>query len=476
MDRNITLYRNVVINRLIWSLDDYGILDGKAVKHKNSEFRLWTTNPNNDDVKKFIENIHKFTAHTDEKEPIELKDGGLFLGLSKSDYVRPKDTVNPETHVNPMFDHTEKITGIVTLGFQKNGTVFFVPTFGLYFNESPHLLVNDRFFKVGTQLESIDKEDEENTLLVNLKDEFLNEICEFSYHRLSDIDKAMTKILLSVDTGNKNYVKNDISMSTKLAQLGIKSGLSYIVDKMLLSPVVKLDPNGDITDILVQKGTNMALVNFKDFSKEKMFAVVLVSDRVKGDIHDILDTYVYDFAGRNFYVDDTEWVDNEKGGYDTKYRVVEEDKVYAESSVKGVIFSLKEKIAVSENNDIIEKRIEKQLIKIEKYIDYRKKMEEIPPMTTEFRNAIDAIKISKKSKKHFSKLINLAIKYKKISKLDIAINVLKKYFEDCIKSIEKEINGYKKAGDIKSIKILQKHKDDLQKYITRLGGKINDVY
>lgn len=469
MDRNITLYRNVVINRLIWSLDDYGILDGKAIKHKNSEFRLWTTNPNNDDVKKFIENIHKFTAHTDEKEPIELKDGGLFLGLSKSDYVRPKDTVNPETHVNPMFDHTEKITGIITLGFQKNGTVFFVPTFGFYFNESPHLLVNDHFFKVGTQLEPLNKEDEENTLLVNLKDEFLNEICEFSYHRLSDIDKAMTKILLSVDTGNKNYVKNDISMSTKLAQLGIKSGLSYIVDKMLLSPVVKLDPDGNITDILVQKGMNMALVNFKDFSKEKMFAVVLVSDRVKGDIHDILDTYVYDFAGRNFYVDDTEWVENEKGGYDTKYRVVEENKVYAESSVKGIIFSLKEKTATSENNDIIEKRIENQLIKIEKYIKELKEKKEIPAMTTEFRNAIDAIKISKKSKKHFSKLINLSIKYKKISKLDIAIDVLKKYFDDCIKSIEKDIVKYKKEGDIKSIKISQKHKDDLQKYITRLG-------
>ena len=97
-------------------------------------------------------------------------------------------------------------------------------------------------------------------------------------------------------------------------------------------------------------------------------------------------------------------------------------------------------------------------------------------MTTEFINAIYAIKISKKSKKHFSKLINLSIKYKKISKLDVAIDVLKKYFDDCIKSIEKDIVKYKKEGDIKSIKISQKHKDDLQKYITRLGGQINDLY
>ena len=165
----------------------------------------------------------------------------------------------------------------------------------------------------------------------------------------------MIKIIMDISQG-KYVVKDALpDVTNNIGKLGYNPAVVGLLDKFVMTPLVKLK-DGNITEIAVQEGVNFKSVSYLDFcsSKGKMFAVVLQSPDFKKFHEFPSDPDFYKISGKSYYVDDTEWVENDKGGYTTKYRVVSESEAFKENVIRGIIVNRSDKLTPAEESKAIE--------------------------------------------------------------------------------------------------------------------------
>lgn len=346
----ITLYRRMVLSRLFKFLQDTNMLSGDAIMKDGQSITLYSTDKDCTLVKDTIAEFHRLCKDVNVNNPLDLSDDGKFIGVIRSDlnYVSDfNDTV---------YNIDDTLTGSMTFGFVDKGVSFLIPGIFVYSENIPYLMVVKPSFTVGNYFDTISNRNVEDLIkLIPIKDDFIEEIFKYGKENLNETDHKMIKIIMDISQG-KYIVKDALpDVTNNIGKLGYNPAIIGLLEKFVMTPLVKLK-DGNITEIAVQEGVNFKSVSYLDFcsSEGKMFAVVLQSPNFK-KFHDFpLDPDFYKISGKNYYVDDTEWKENENGGYSVKYRVVSESKTFEENTIKGIIVNKHEKLTPSEESKLID--------------------------------------------------------------------------------------------------------------------------
>ena len=324
----MTLYRKILLARLHRILSKTKLFLGGSIPYQNSDIKLSTQNPSVH-LDDFISSFHKLTEHTSAKDPLPLDSGGYFIGCIRSEY---SDTAKDDLMVVE-----RKVTGLVTLAFRDEKGFFLVPGIFCYFNDIPRLLVIGNAARTGTFID--DTLNMEDILVVDVMGiSPLENIYNFAKSALTPQDRTMGDVLIKLSEGR--YIEKEPADNTinAMRMMGMNPELVRLVDKFLYTPVLKLQSEGVISEVFVQDGVNMKLIPYVEFMAKDKPLIVLKQSNLSPMITD-LDSDTYSIAGKNFYIDDTEWVENDKGGITTKYRVVQEKEAFKESVSEGIIIN-----------------------------------------------------------------------------------------------------------------------------------------
>lgn len=330
----ISLYRRIVINRMNRTINP---LKDRALIVNDVTYSLFS---NNKDDKKIladtIANFHKLCEHISAKDPMELENDAKFLGVIRSTYSTSSNELKDD---NPEYFRYQQLTGIMTFAFQDDKErIFFVPSIILYKNDLPVIFVPKAGFKVGGMIDT-DLVKKDAFMEFDIKEDFIQKIYNYAYNNLDDTDHTMGKIYLELSDANTTFREGNIDIKENISRLGYNSEIVGLLDKILYTPLVKL-ADGNISEIVVTNGMELKSVPFVEFKTSKMLAVILTEPNKNLIVESISDLNedIYSIAGKNFYIDDAEWKQNENGGYSTHYRVVSEKEVFKENVIKGVIY------------------------------------------------------------------------------------------------------------------------------------------
>ena len=346
----ISLYRRIVINRMNKQL--MHLLKEKAYVVNDTTYSLFT---NNKEEKKIlaetISNFHKLCEHISGKDPMELENFAKFLGVIRSTYSVSTNEMKDES---PEYFKYQQITGIMTFAFQDDkDRIFFVPAIILYKNDLPVIFVPKSSFKVGATI-AFNLDEANSFMTFDIKDDFVQKIYNYAYDNLDEADYTMGKIYLELSDSNSTFRDGEISLKDDITRLGYNGEIIGLLGRILYTPLVKLQ-DGNISEIVVTNGVELKSVPFVEFKTSKMLAVILREPNKNSSIESImdLDEDVYSISGKNYYIDDAEWKENENGGYSTQYRVVAEKESFKENVICGVVYG-KELYAPLGENKILD--------------------------------------------------------------------------------------------------------------------------
>lgn len=346
----ITLYRRMVLSRLFKFLQDTNMLSGDAVMKDGQSITLYSTDKDCTLVKDTIAEFHRLCKDVNVNNPLDLSDDGKFIGVIRSDlnYVSDfNDTI---------YNIDDTLTGSMTLGFVDKDVSFLIPGIFVYSENIPYLMIVKPSFTVGNYFDIMSNRNVEDLIkLIPIKDDFIEEIFKYGKENLNETDHKMIKIIMDISQG-KYIVKDALpDITNNIGKLGYNPAIIGLLEKFVMTPLVKLK-DSNITEIAVQEGVNFKSVSYLDFcsSKGKMFAVVLQSPNFKKFNDFPLDPDFYRISGKSYYVDDTEWVENENGGYTVKYRVVAESEAFRDNVIRGIIIHRTEKLTPAEESKLVD--------------------------------------------------------------------------------------------------------------------------
>ena len=346
----ITLYRRMVLSRLFKFLQDTNMLSGDAIMKDGQSITLYSTDKDCTLVKDTIAEFHRLCKDVNLNNPLDLSDDGKFIGVIRSD-------LNYQSNSNDtIYDIDETLTGTMTFGFVDKDQSFLIPGIFVYSENIPYLMIVKPSFTVGNYFDiTSNKKVDDLIKLIPIKDDFIEEIFKYGKETLNDTDYRMIKIIMDISQG-KYVVKDALpDVTNNIGKIGYNTAIIGLLDKFVMTPLVKLK-DGNITEIAVQEGVNFKSVSYLDFcnSKGKMFAVILQSPNFKKFHEFPSDPDFYKISGKSYYVDDTEWVENENGGYTTKYRVVSESESFKDNVVRGIIINQTETLTPAEESKAID--------------------------------------------------------------------------------------------------------------------------
>ena len=340
-----SLYRKVVISRLLRFISKNKLDMGGSVKYKDGDITLWSNNKDLTNMTEFIADFHKSCHKINAENYVELKNDGKFLGVIRSEVRTPSE-------IDTVFSSFQKITGIVTFAFSNNeDKIFFVPGIFVYYNDVPHILVTKYSLSVGHYDNNEDVCDDK-LLVINAKEDFIEEIYKYAFNILDDTDYTMANVFLELSNGKYHEKPATPDIENKIERLGFNSQIVKLLDKFYYTPLVKLN-DGHISDIVIQEGPELKVVNYTEFCTRDHYAVILKDPKILINIID-LDEDIYSANGKNYYVDDTEWKKTEEGGYRIAYRVVAEKKVFSENNIGGVIVETVSHLTPKEENFVVD--------------------------------------------------------------------------------------------------------------------------
>lgn len=340
-----SLYRKVVISRLLKFISKNKLDMGGSIKYKEGDITLWSNNKDLTNMEEFIADFHKSCHKINAENYVDLKNDGKFLGVIRSEARTPSDKLDT------YFSSFQKITGIVTFAFANNeGKIFFVPGLFVYYNDVPHILVPKCSLAIGHY--DNDEESDDKLLVINVKEDFVEEIYKYAYNILDDTDYTMANVFLELSNGKYHEKPATPDIENKIERLGFNPQIVRLLDKFYYTPLVKIT-DGHISEIVIQEGPELKVVNYTEFCTKDHYAVILKYPEILIDITD-LDEDIYSANGKNYYVDDTEWKKTEEGGYRIAYRVVAEKKVFSENSIGGVIVETVNHLTPKEENFVVD--------------------------------------------------------------------------------------------------------------------------
>ena len=346
----ITLYRRMVLSRLFKFLQDTNMLSGDAIIKDGQSITLYSTNKDCTLVKDTIAEFHRLCKDVNLNNPLDLSDDGKFIGVIRSDINYESDAKDT------LYDIDEILTGTMTFGFVDKDQSFLIPGIFVYSENVPYLMIVKPSFTVGNYFDIISNRKVDDLIkLIPIKDDFIEEIFKYGKETLNDTDHRMIKIIMDISQG-KHVLKDALpDIAYNISKLGYNPEIVKLLDKFVMTPLVKLK-DGNITEIAVQEGVNFRSVSYLDFcsSKGKMFAVVLQNPNFKKFHEFTSDPDFYKISGKSYYLDDTEWVENENGGYTTKYRVVSESESFKDNVVRGIIINQTEKLTPAEESKVLD--------------------------------------------------------------------------------------------------------------------------
>ena len=346
----MTLYRRMVLSRLFKFLQDTNMLSGEAIMKDGQSVTLYSTNKDCTLVKDTIAEFHRLCKDVNLNNPLDLSDDGKFIGVIRSD-------INYESDVkDTIYDIDEILTGTMVFGFVDKDKSFLIPGIFVYSENIPYLMIAKPSFTVGNYFNIISNKNVDDLItLIPIKDDFIEEIFKYGKETLNDTDHRMIKIIMDISQGK--YILKDAlpDVTNNIGKIGYNIAIIGLLDKFVMTPLVKLK-NGNITEIAVQEGVNFKSVSYLDFcnSKGKMHAVVLQNPNFKKFHEFTSDPDFYKISGKSYYVDDTEWVENDKGGYTTKYRVVSESEAFKDNVIRGIIVNRSDKLTPAEESKAID--------------------------------------------------------------------------------------------------------------------------
>ena len=393
----ISLYRRITIERLYNIMLRHNLLDGGGIPYENSFIQMWTNSTkvigkeNDAEIKEFIEEFHKQTHDVSAEEPIELLNGGSFLGAVRSEYISDGDY---KLYFENDLGIRRTVTGLVNLAYKTpTNKIFYVPAVMLYHNDSPRLFVHAKAFTLAKPI-SVEhsaylpegNKTTEGILIVDIKEDPLNKIYDFAIANMSDDDYTLANVYFTLDQG-EYYLKKDRleSLKNDLVKLSFTNNNLTLLNEFFYLPLVKIE-NNSITEVVIHYGSVIKTVPLNEFLSKRLTAVILAAERT-GTIRD-LDPEIYDFTGRSFYVDDTDWIENENGGYVTKIRVVAEKEQFAGTITKGIVKKSIPKVPSKEN------AIPDSVTSAMKYFD--KKIEDLKSFITKYKDEKRTYEISSK--------------------------------------------------------------------------------
>lgn len=346
----ITLYRRMVLSRLFKFLQDTNMISGDAITKDGQSITLYSTDKDCTLVKDTIAEFHRLCKDVSLNNPLDLSDDGKFIGVVRSD-------INYDSDVSDnLYNLSETLTGTMTFGFIDKNRSFLIPGIFVYSENIPYLMIVKPSFTVGNYFSITNNCKIEDLIkLIPIKDDFIEEIFCYGKESLNDVDHQMIKIIMDISQG-KYVLKEALpDIAINIEKLGYNPEIIKLLDKFVMTPLVKLK-NGNITEIAIQEGVNFKSVSYLDFcsSKGKMFALVLQSPNFKSFYEFPLDPDFYKISGKSYYVDDTEWVEKENGGYTTKYRVIAESEAFKDNVIRGIIINRTDKLTPAEESKIID--------------------------------------------------------------------------------------------------------------------------
>lgn len=346
----ITLYRRMVLSRLLKFLRDTNMLSGDAILKGDQSITLYSTDKECTLVKDTIADFHRLCKDVNLNNPLDLPNNGKFIGVIRSDITCNSDVKDS------LYDIDETLTGTMTFGFVDKDRTFLIPGIFVYSENIPYLMIAKPSFTVGNYFDIIsNKKVDDLVELIPIKDDFIEKVFNYGKENLNETDHQMIKIIMDISQG-RYVVKEALpDISNNIGKIGYNSNIVGLLPKFVMTPLVKLK-NGNITEIAVQEGYNFKSVSYLDFcnSKGSMHAVVLQDPNFKNFVDLTLDPDFYRVSGKSYYVDDTEWVENENGGFSTKYKVVSESESFSENVIKGIIITKKDKLTPSQEAKIID--------------------------------------------------------------------------------------------------------------------------
>lgn len=324
----ITLYREIVVKRLLHFLNKTtNLAQGKTEVIDDRKICMWNEADDEALIKQAIAQFHKSVDKVTPEEPLEVTDFINFLGSSNLTATRASQ------HVDMNYMEYSTITGIQTLVFEKDNNTVYVPAIFLYVDAVPHILVPKSGFCVGSMLQ--DTYTPQDVLYLPFTDDILPKIANFVFNNIEsekeehlpfDVDLKMIDILLRLKSENIAKREPSLDVTEVIKRLGYNPSVVDLLPNFLMVPILKFDEHG-ISDILVTNQGVYNSITWDEYIESNIAsAVVLVNEHSNEYTLTINnDPFLYNFSGKNYYLDDTGYEKNSNGGYKRTYRVYAEE-------------------------------------------------------------------------------------------------------------------------------------------------------